>query len=70
MLEEKKDCGLPVINLFLQVSITIRGLRVEDSGAYHCALNLKSHVVKVVHTLQIEGKYTSLFATKLILEYF
>lgn len=36
------------------VSITIRGLRVEDSGAYHCALNLKSHVVKVVHTLQIE----------------
>lgn len=36
------------------VSITIHGLKVSDSGSYDCALNLKSHVVNVVHTLQIE----------------
>ena len=38
-----------------KVSITIHGLKVSDSGSYDCALNLKSHVVNVVHTLQIEG---------------
>lgn len=36
------------------VEITITGLSVSDSGSYDCALNLKSHVVNVVHTLQIE----------------
>jgi len=36
------------------VSITIHGLKVSDSGSYDCALNLKSHVLNVVHTLQIE----------------
>jgi len=36
------------------VSITIQGLKVTDSGSYDCALNLKKHVVNVVHTLQIE----------------
>ena len=38
------------------MSITIHGLKVSDSGSYDCALNLKSHVLNVVHTLQIEGK--------------
>jgi len=36
------------------VSITIVGLKVSDSGSYDCALNLKRHVINVVHTLQIE----------------
>ena len=39
----------------IKVSITIHGLKVSDSGSYDCALNLKSHVLNVVHTLQIEG---------------
>ena len=38
------------------MSITIHGLKVSDSGSYDCALNLKSHVLNVVHTLQIEGE--------------
>ena len=39
------------------MSITIHRLKVSDSGSYDCALNLKSHVVNVVHTLQIEGDH-------------
>ena len=38
------------------VTITITDLKVSDSGQYACALNLKQNVLKVVHTLQIEGK--------------
>ena len=38
------------------VTITISDLKVSDSGQYACALNLKQNVLKVVHTLQIEGK--------------
>ena len=38
------------------VAITISDLKVSDSGQYACALNLKQNVLKVVHTLQIEGK--------------
>ena len=43
------------------VTITITDLKVSDSGQYACALNLKQNVLKVVHTLQIEGKHFSVF---------
>ena len=45
------------------VSITITDLKVSDSGQYACALNLKQNVLKVVHTLQIEGKILPIFRT-------
>ena len=48
----------------IKVSITIHGLKVSDSGSYDCALNLKSHVLNVVHNLQIEGemKYAAIIS--------
>ena len=40
------------------VVMTLTGLRLSDAGQYVCALNTKHSVLNVIHTLNIEGKYS------------